>query len=357
LSETSSNNYKKRTIRDSELDHEELIINDSNNDTMNINNKNNNYLLSHDENQINDYKKIYDKEVTNKIKYELEQDLINKQKENYNKRILSSGKKKKMERNNSTLNKDIKRNKLTLLDLENQTDKKLKEIENLLKGGVTDSKLQQLEDRYKDNKDIMDVIHKYKTKKYNIENTEDINSNLFNNNELKNASIQIINLDKYNNNKNIKPKIKDYTDLSPFYYISNGNKVSKNMWGYNDKTKYKNDRNNNLNNNNNKINLSKEEIIHNKLEIFKNKIYRPFLEKVEQEKQKEIKREQILKKINDPKIKENLETKYAMERGKVDRELTKEKERINKAIKDYEDSLLLNESVNRPNIKKNIFFE
>ena len=218
-----------------------------------------------------------------------------------------------MERNNSTLNKDIKRNKLTLLDLENQTDKKLKEIENLLKGGVTDSKLQQLEDRYKDNKDIMDVIHKYKTKKYNIENTEDINSNLFNNNELKNASIQIINLDKYNNNKNIKPKIKDYTDLSPFYYISNGNKVSKNMWGYNDKTKYKNDRNNNLNNNNNKINLSKEEIIHNKLEIFKNKIYRPFLEKVEQEKQKEIKREQILKKINDPKIKENLETKYAME--------------------------------------------
>ena len=61
LSETSSNNYKKRTIRDSELDHEELIINDSNNDTMNINNKNNNYLLSHDENQINDYKKIYDK--------------------------------------------------------------------------------------------------------------------------------------------------------------------------------------------------------------------------------------------------------------------------------------------------------
>jgi hypothetical protein len=155
-------------------------------------------------------------------------------------------------------------------------------------------------------------------------------------------------LDKYNNNKNIKPKIKDYTDLSPFYYISNGNKVSKNMWGYNDKTKYKNDRNNNLNNNNNKINLSKEEIIHNKLEIFKNKIYRPFLEKVEQEKQKEIKREQILKKINDPKIKENLETKYAMERGKVDRELTKEKERINKAIKDYEDSLKIGENLNKP---------
>ena len=64
-----------------------------------------------------------------------------------------------------------------------------------------------------------------------------------------------------------------------------------------------------------------------------------------------------MKKIEDPKIKENLESKYAIERGKIDFELTKEKERINRAIKDYEDSLIVRESFNKPESKANIFFE
>ena len=78
---------------------------------------------------------------------------------------------------------------------------------------------------------------------------------------------------------------------------------------------------------------------------------------MEKEKKNEFKRIEILKKINDPKLRENLESKYAMERGKIDFELTKEKERINKAIKDYEDNLILGESMNLPHPKTNIFFE
>ena len=116
------------------------------------------------------------------------------------------------------------------------------------------------------------------------------------------------------------------------------------MWGYNDKIKYKSDRN--LNNKKMKYNLSKEEIIKNKVKIFKEKIYKQFMEKVENEKRNELKRIQILKKIDDPKIRENLETKFAIERGKVESELTKEKERIIKAIKDYEDSLIIKENLN-----------
>ena len=363
-SEISSNNNKKRTIKDSELDHEELIINDSGNDTLNFNfnSKNNNFMTTNEENQMNDYKKIYDKEVTNKIQYELEQDLINKQKENYSKRLLS-GKKRKFEKNHSEITIENKRNKLTLLDLETQTDKKIKEIENLLKGGVTDTKLQQLEIQYKDNKDIMGVIYKYKTKKYNLENSNNINNTNVNFNDSNNNSIQIVNLNKYNNNsKKNRSLMKEYSDLSPFYYISNGNKVSKSMWGYNDKIKYKNARNNynNLNNNinpNEKIGLTKEEIIQNKLKIFKDKIYKPFWEKVEKEKKNEYKRIQILKKITDPTIRENLETKFAKERGKIDLELTQEKDRINKAIKDYENNLLLGENIKNPSSKSNIFFE
>ena len=49
--------------------------------------------------------------------------------------------------------------------------------------------------------------------------------------------------------------------------------------------------------------LRSQEIIQNKLNIFKKKIFTPFWEKVEKEKKNEIKREQILRKINDPKKK------------------------------------------------------
>ena len=107
----------------------------------------------------------------------------------------------------------------------------------------------------------------------------------------------------------------------------------------------------------NKNGLTKEEIIQNKLKIFKDKIYKPFWEKVEKEKKNEYKRIQILKKITDPSIKENLENKFAMERGKIDFELTQEKERINKAVKEYEDNLMMSENLNNSNSKLNIFFE
>ena len=355
-SDVSSNNRKK-TIRDSELDHDELIINDSpkdsNNIDFNIINKNN---FFNDDNQINDYKKIYNEEVTNKIKYELEQDLIKKQKENVDKRIKSA-KHRKLEKYKLDIIKGTSNKKLTLLDLESQKNQKMKEIENLLKGGVTDNKLKHLEENYKNNRDVMEIIYKYKTKKYNIENSNSLNNYI---SESKNMNpIQVVNLNKYQNKLKKQNKMKDYSDLSPFYYISNGNKVSNDMWGYNDKGKYstsKSGLNINLNNKDDNI-LSSQEIIQNKLNIFKKKIFTPFWEKVEKEKKNEIKREQILKKIEDPKIKENLESKYAIERGKIDFELTKEKERINKAIRDYEDSLFIGESLNKPQSKTNIFFE
>ena len=46
-----------------------------------------------------------------------------------------------------------------------------------------------------------------------------------------------------------------------------------------------------------------------------------------------------------------------MERGKIDFELTQEKERINRAVKEYEDNLMMSENLNNSNSKLNIFFE
>ena len=229
----------------------------------------------------------------------------------------------------------------------------------------------------------MYIINKYKSQKLNIENNNNIEEPL-------SDSIKIINVNKLskskstvdenllrlkdnksqkipknahrtnvsvgnpiNHNNHSTSSIQDYCDLSPFYYISNGNKLSKNMWGFNEKNK---NSNNYLGLNRNTI--TQEQIIQNKLRIFKDKMYKPFLDKVEKEKKKEYKRVQILKKISDPKIKNNLETKFGIERGIVDLELTKEKEKINKAIKDYENQLLINENENLKAMEENnIFFD
>ena len=263
----------RKTIRDSEMENEVLIINNLNTETPKeeLNNKNN-YILGSNP-QLNDYQKFYNKEVTNKIKYELEKDLINKQKQFYN-------------NDKSEQNKENKKHKLVLLDLENEQNNQLKEVENILKGGITNKKLNQLEEKYKYNKEIIEMINSYKIKISQLEN----------NNKIKNSSI--------NNNE-----------------------------------------------------LNREIIIKNKLKIYKEKISKQFLEKVEKEKKNEYKRIQILNKINDKKLKEDMEAKFAIERGKIDMELTKEKENINKAIKDYEKSLLESNNLDIVSPKNNFFYE
>ena len=103
--------------------------------------------------------------------------------------------------------------------------------------------------------------------------------------------------------------------------------------------------------------LTREEIIQNKIDIFKNKIYCPFFDKIKKEKENERKRLELLKQITDPIVRESVEAKFAIERGRVDMELTNEKEKINKAIKNYEKYLMQSENLSRVNANMNIFFE
>ena len=57
-------------------------------------------------------------------------------------------------------------------------------------------------------------------------------------------------------------------------------------------------------------------------------------------------------------MKSNLENKFGIERGKIDLELNKEKEKINRAIKKYEKELIMNESKNMKAMEQNnIFFD
>ena len=184
----------------------------------------------------------------------------------------------------------------------------------------------------------------FKKKDPNLKNSKSKSS--YHNNQ-NNASLDIYhNQNFYVNQSQSLSSMQDYYDLSPFYYISNGNKVSKNMWGYNEKIK--NSATKCINNS-----ISQEQIIQNKLNIYKEKMYKPFLDKVEKEKNIELKRVQLLKNIDDPILKNNLESKFGMQRGKIAMELNKEKDKINRAIKDYKKQLIINESKNNELEQKN----
>ena len=316
---------KIKTFKESEiLEKESLTINESDKDGIIFNNKNNN-INEIDEKNIINFKKIFDQEISNKIKYELQKDLINKQKKSYNMMILSG-----LKENNIELNDNKKKNKLTIINLENNKNQTIKEIEELLKGGIDSNKLKKLESKYNNNKEIINIINIYRTNKLNLEKgfnlseeplsdykriiKSDDNFITEHNNKYSNGNKKINNQSSFS--------FQNYSEMSPFYYISKGSNLSKNI----------------INNN-----FNQEQIIQNKIKLFKDKMYKPFLDKIEKEKNIEYKRIQILKTINDPNIKNSLETLFGIERGKVDLELTKERDKINNAIKKYEYKLIIND--------------
>ena len=233
---------------------------------------------------------------------------------------------------NINLHTDKRQNKLTLLDLDNEQNKKMTEIENILRGGITDTKLNQLKIKYKDNSRVSELINIYTEKKISIENNNNNNDTIISSISNSN-SIQLVNIKKNNTTNNINSKKIDYSN----YDLSGFNNKNEDIGRRRE--------------------LTREEIIQNKLNIFKEKIYCPFLEKIKKEKDNEYKRLQLLKQINDPLVKESVEEKFAIERGKIDMELTKEKEKINRKIKNYKNYLLQSENLSRVNVNANIFFD
>ena len=73
-----------------------------------------------------------------------------------------------------------------------------------------------------------------------------------------------------------------------------------------------------------------------KIRIFKLQLYKNFLKKVKQEKNKEIMRKKQLEMINDSTLRNNLEIQFSDERALIDIRLRKENENLRKIAKDYE---------------------
>ena len=374
LEENNLNGLNERTIKDSEILGQEVIsINDlDNNDIITIEKKNNYMGQKLNEKDINNYRKIKDKEISYKINNELKENLFNKKRKYYNFAIMNELKNNRKTKNSIFLELKSKsnRNKKEILDLEAHKKNRIKNIEQILKDGIDKKTLKVLESYYKYNNEINEIINEYKMQKLMLEKEEINKENLFD--LMRKDKVYIKSINKLNNNKiyinTINKKIyyqnnrsidnlniynkclslnMEYPDLYPFYDLTNGIKLSE----HNDEKR------------NNKIIclnnfMSKEQTIQNKLNMFKKKAYKPFLNKIEKEKIKEKKRIQLINSIKDSNIKSILEAQFGIMRGKIDYELKKEKEKINREIKNYEVQLMLNENESqKEKEQKNIFFD
>ena len=135
---------------------------------------------------------------------------------------------------------------------------------------------------------------------------------------------------------------RDPYDLSPYYYLSNG-KLSKtrrsscgsssnpainDVYIYNKADNYKV--------------ICEEEKIQNRIDEYKNQIFRPFLEKLEREKQNECRRSELLEGINDSYMRKDMEKKFGVERAVINMKLKQEYMKLNEVVKNFEQNLRMN---------------
>ena len=347
---------------------------------------------------ISSLKGLYNKRIVNKIKYELQKDILSKEmlkKRKYigikyfsfsrSKKEMSPSPKSNKDKSKTNIFQDYKnsginlRNKESLITKINGIFKKnsrsIKSIDNLLKDGINEENLKKLEDKYQNNYELINVINKYKNKKWFLEHYEKYltprssNGSKFDSNKsnkiLKtdNKKIYKINIvkkpllkQKKNEQRNFVMRhsgstgflqCRDYFDLAPFYYLTKGIKLVKTK-----KNKYSslsisprandNDILLSLRSNNDSTSnqlLSDEEIIKSKVTIYKDQVFKLFLKKLDNEKNNENKRNKLLKKVKDDIIKEKIEKKFALERAMINMKLNQEYMKLNVIVNGFERNL------------------
>ena len=339
---------------------------------------------------------IYNKKLANKLKYELQKDLLSKEmlkeKKVIGKKYFFSKSIKEIPQYPRTCKDISKRNifqdyKNSCNGLKNndsliskikgvlkKNSKSLKSIDDLLKNGINEQNLKKLEDKYQNNYELIKVIKKYKNKKFVLENYDRLNTPKDDNDSNYESSksnkslrtyskkmhkINLIKtpfskLTKINKNKSViyhsgSAKIlqfKDYCDLSPFYYLNKGIKFVKNKrQKYNSLSTSPCAKDNDVliniksNNNSHIKQLSEEEIIKSKVNIYKDQVFKLFMQKLENEKNNEGRRNVILNEIKDDFIKDKIEKKFAYDRAKINMKLNKEYEKLNVIVNGFERNL------------------
>ena len=217
----------------------------------------------------------------------------------------------------------------------------ISKIQKILKNGEGEKEknLDILMEEFPDNYRIIDVIKDYQIKKNEIENNKKIrlyssNGNLYN-----------FNYRTLTNNNNYSNKISDRKRI--FIYSVNKKKERENK----KKNEIIKKEERKINNVNESKRINNEELkddindiyyeheLKEKIRLFKLQIYKNFLKKVKEEKNKEINRKKQLEMINDFTLRKNLEIQFSDERALIDMRLRKENENLQNIVKEYENRL------------------
>ena len=231
-------------------------------------------------------------------------------------------------------------------NLEKERKINISKIQQTLKNGEGENEknLDKLMEDFPDNYRISDVIKDYQLKKNEIENNQNIKlySSIGN---LYNKTLSPYRTLTSNNNL----MNKSYDKKRIFIYSTKNKKKEKINTKKNESIKKEERRINNMNNESRKIkneemkdeknDIYNENELKEKIRTFKLQLYKNFLKKVKQEKNKEIMRKKQLEMINDSTLRNNLEIQFSDERALIDMRLRKENENLRKIAKDYENKL------------------
>ena len=231
-------------------------------------------------------------------------------------------------------------------NLEKERKINISKIQQTLKNGEGENEknLDKLMEDFPDNYRISDVIKDYQLKKNEIENNQNIKlySSIGN---LYNGTLSPYRTLTSNNNL----MNKSYDKKRIFIYSTKNKKKEKINTKKNESIKKEERRINNMNNESRKIkneemkdeinDIYNENELKEKIRTFKLQLYKNFLKKVKQEKNKEIMRKKQLEMINDSTLRNNLEIQFSDERALIDMRLRKENENLRKIAKDYENKL------------------
>ena len=236
-----------------------------------------------------------------------------------------------------------RKNKYNTLEKERKIN--ISKVQKILKNGEGENEknLDILIDEFPDNPIISEVIKNYQTKKNEINNNKSIrlyssNGNLYNTNN--SVAFRTINNDANRMNKSLDNK-------RIFIYSNKQKKNNKLFLKKNEKIKNEERRINSVNNINKQLkykdeydanlnDIHYEHELDEKIRKFKVEIYKNFLKKVKEEKNKEMMRKKQLELIDDIILKQNLEIQFSNERALIDLRLRKESENLKKITKEYE---------------------
>ena len=223
-------------------------------------------------------------------------------------------------------------------NMEKERNINISKIQKTLKNGEGENEknLDKLMEDFPNNHRISEVIKDYQIKKNELENNK--KTRLYSSKGiLYNGNTNVFNTLTSNNNFTNKSNDRKRIFIYPPKKKKENEKIKKEERRINNMNKSKKIKNEEQKDEINDIYNENE--LKEKIRVFKLQLYKNFLNKVKEEKNKEMMRKKQLETINDVILRNNLEIQFSEERALIDMRLRKENENLRKIAKEYETKL------------------